>query len=239
MIDLYGFGSPNVLKVLWMLEETGLPFRLHRVEVHAGAQHEPVFQRLNPNGKVPVIVDHDIAIGAPHTVIESGAILFYLAEKTGRFFGRTVAERSEVMQWLMWQMGGVGPMFGQALHFQYVAPAGNEYSRRRYLTEVKRLYDVAERRLSCTEWLGGPQYSIADMAAWPWLGKYHGYAGIKLELADFPALARWMTAIEQRPAYGRIHETFKELFKAGLAAQRAATADQLDRFFGRGAYLRA
>ncbi len=239
MIDLYGFGSPNVLKVLLMLEETGLAYRLHQVEVHAGAQHEPAFQRLNPNGKVPVIVDRDTATGAPHTVIESGSILFYLAEKTGRFLGGSVDERSETMQWLMWQMGGVGPMFGQALHFQYIAPAGNEYARRRYLTEVKRLYDVAESRLSQRDWLGGREYSIADMAAWPWLGKYHAYDGIKLELADFPALTRWMAAIEQRPAYRRVHETFNGLFKAGLASQRAATDDQLDRFFGRGEYFRA
>jgi GST-like protein len=238
MIDLYGCGSPNVLKVLLMLEETGLPYLLHEVNVHAGEQFTPQFLQLNPNNKVPVIVDHDAAGSSTHTVIESGAILFYLAEKTGRFFGRTALERSECMQWLMLQMGGIGPMFGQALHFQYLAPEGNEYGRRRYLTEARRLYDVVEKRLSSVEWLGGRDYSIADMAAWPWLGKYCSYPGIGVPLASFPNLARWITAIEERPAYRRVHESFKALFKAGLAAQRTASASTLDRFFGRGEYFR-
>ncbi len=239
MIDLYGCGSPNVLKVLLMLEETELPYRLHEVKVHAGEQFTPQFLRLNANNKVPVIVDDDAPGGGTHTVIESGAILFYLAEKTGRFFGATAIERSECMQWLMFQMGGIGPMFGQALHFQYVAPEGNDYARRRYLTEAKRLYDVVEKRLSRSEWLGGGEYSIADMAAWPWVAKYYNTKGIELPLASFPNLSRWITVIEQRPAYQRIHESFKALYKAGLAAQRAASTDTLDRFFGRGEYFRA
>jgi len=238
MIDCYGCGSPNVLKVLLMLEETELPYRLQAVNVHAGEQFCEEFLALNPNAKVPVIVDHDLA-GGPHTVFESGAILCYLAEKTGRYFGRTQVERSECMQWLMWQMAGVGPMFGQALHFQFVAPAGNEYARRRYLTEVKRLYDVAERRLGQSQWLAGDGYTIADMAAWPWLGKYCRYPGIELPLEVLPNLSRWIRAVEERPAYQRVHETFKQLFKAGLETQRAASPGMLDRFFGRGAYFRA
>lgn len=239
MIDLYGCGSPNVLKVLLMLEELGLAYRFHKIEVHAAEQYSPRFLALNPNNKVPVLVDHETESGAPHTVIESGAILFYLAEKTGRFFGGTLHARSEVMQWLMVQTSGVGPMFGQALHFQYVAPDGNEYARRRYLTEVKRLYDVIEARLARVQWLGGDEYSIADIATYPWAAKYHNYKGIELALADFPQLSRWIAAIDARPAYRRIHDFFSRLFKDSLQAQRAATPDALDRFFGRGRYFRA
>ena len=238
MIDLYGCGSPNVLKILLMLEETELPYRLLAVNVHAGEQFREEFLALNPNAKVPVIVDHDTTSG-PHTVFESGAILYYLAEKTGRFLGQTPVERSACIQWLMWQLAGVGPMFGQALHFQFVAPEGNDYARRRYLTEVKRLYDVAERRLAQSQWLAGDDYTIADMAAWPWLGKYYRYPGIELPLEALPNLSRWIRAVEDRPAYRRVHETFKGLFKAGLDAQHAASPDMLDRFFGRGRYFRA
>ena len=238
MIDFYGCGSPNVLKVLLMLEELSLPYQFHKVNVRNGEQYSPQFLALNPNNKVPVIVDND-AEGGSHTVFESGAILFYLAEKTGQLFGHGSRERSEIMQWLMWQMGGVGPMFGQALHFQYIAPAGNDYARQRYLTEAKRLYDVAEQRLSQSEWLGGGEYSIADIAAWPWLAKYYNYPGFERHLADFPNLSRWIKAIGHRPAYERIHELFKTLFKEDLARQQTASADELDRFFGRGRYFRA
>ena len=239
MIDLHGCGSPNVLKVLLMLEELELPYRFHKVNVHAAQQFSPSFLALNPNHKVPAIVDHDAAGGGSHTVIESGAILFYLAEKTGRLFGGTLAARSEVMQWLMFQMSGVGPMFGQALHFQYIAPPGDDYARRRYLTEAKRLYDVMETRLSRSPWLGGEEYSIADIATWPWAGKYYNYPGIELRLAEFPSLSRWIAAIDQRPAYRRIHDFFGRLFKESLQEQRTADPDALDRFFGRGGYFRA
>ena len=239
MIDLYGCGSPNVLKILLMLQEVELPYRFHRVDVHAGQQYSQQFLALNPNNKVPVLVDHDDDAGTSHTVIESGAILFYLAEKTGRLFGSTLEARSEVMQWLMLQMSGIGPMFGQALHFQYIAPEGNDYARRRYLTEVKRLYDVIETRLSRARWLGGEEYSIADIATYPWAGKYHNYKGIELDLAKYPQLSRWIAAIEHRPAYRRVHEFFSQLFKTTLQTQRGADGDSLDRFFGRGRYFRA
>ena len=237
MIDLYGCGSPNVLKVLLMLEESGLPYRLSVVNVHAGEQFTPEFLALNPNAKVPVIVDHD-AEGGPFTVFESGAILVYLAEKAGRFLGDTARQRSECLQWTMLQVAGIGPMFGQALHFQFIAPVGNDYARQRYRTEVRRLYDVVERRLAKRTWLAGAHYTIADMAAWPWLGKYCRYPGIELPLDAYPNFTRWSRAVEQRPAYERVHETFKALFKSGLDAQRAASPDMLDRFFGRGRYWR-
>jgi GSH-dependent disulfide-bond oxidoreductase len=239
MIDFYGCGSPNVLKVLLMLEELQLPYTFHKVNVHAAEQFLPQFLALNPNHKVPVIVDHDVQGCGSHTVIESGAILFYLAEKTGRLFGSTSLARSEIMQWLMFQMGGVGPMFGQALHFQYIAPPGDDYAGKRYLTEVKRLYDVMEMRLSRSPWLGGSEYSIADIAAWPWAAKYYNYKGIELRLAEFPNLSRWIAAIDHRPAYRRIHDLFSQLFKEGLQEQRTADPDDLDRFFGRGPYFRA
>ena len=239
MIDLYGCGSPNVLKVLLVLEELELPYRFHKVNVHAAEQFSPEFLQLNPNNKVPVIVDHDAQGGGSQTVFRIRAILFYLAEKTGRLFGSTLAQRSEVMQWLLFQMSGVGPMFGQALHFQYIAPPGDDYARRRYLTEVKRLYDVMETRLSQSRWLGGEAYSIADIAAWPWAAKYHNYKGIELRLGDFPNLSRWIAAIDERPAYRRIHDSFGQLFKEGLQEQRIARPDDLDRFFGRGRYFRA
>lgn len=238
MIELYGCGSPNVLKVLLMLEELELRYQFHALNVYAAEQYAAPFLNLNPNNKVPVIVDRDGPDGVAHTVFESGAILFYLAEKTGRLFGKTARERSDVMQWLMWQMGGVGPMFGQALHFQYIAPENNEYARRRYLTEVKRLYDVIEARLARSPWLGGSEYSIADIATWPWAAKYYNYKGIELRLADFPNLSRWITAVEARPAYQRIHDFFSRLFKEGLQAQRAANPRDLDRFFGRGEFFR-
>jgi GSH-dependent disulfide-bond oxidoreductase len=236
MIDLYGCGSPNVLKVLLMLEELGLPYRFHKVDVFGGEQYSAQFLALNPNNKVPVIVDHDPTSGDSHIVIESGAILFYLSEKTGRMLGNTLKARSEVVQWLMFQMGSIGPMFGQALHFQYFAPAGNDYARRRYLTEVRRLYDVIETRLSQFPWIGGEDYSIADIATWPWAAKYH--KGFEVKLASYPNLSRWIAAIEARPAYSRIHAFYGALFKEALQRQRETDHDHLDRFFGRGSYFR-
>lgn len=237
MIELYGGGTPNVYKVLLMLAECGLPYTMKRITVQAGEQFDPAFTALNPNAKIPVIVDPDGPGGTPHTVFKSGAILVYLARKTGRFLPADAAAQSTVMQWLMWQMANQGPMFGQALHFKYVAPAGNDYGRARYLTEVQRLADVAETRLSSSPWLGGADYSIADMAAWPWFAKYHKM--LQIDLAARPALAAWTTAIEQRPAYAAIDPTIRDLFKSGMAAQQTADPDMLDRFFGRGRWVRA
>jgi GST-like protein len=236
MIELYAGGTPNVYKVLLMLAECGLPYTLKRVNVQAGEQFAPGFTALNPNAKIPVITDSDGPGGAPHTVFESGAILLYLARKTGRFLPAGAAAESTVMQWLMWQMASQGPMFGQALHFKYVAPAGSEYGRTRYLTEVQRLADVAETRLGAAPWLGGADYSIADMAAWPWFAKYHRM--LHIDLAARPRLAAWITAIEQRPAYAAIDGVIRDLFKGDMAATKAADLDALDRFFGRGRWVR-
>ena len=233
MIDVYGSGSPNVMKVLFMLSEAGLAHRWHGVNVAAGEQFSASFTALNPNGKVPVIVDPHGPDGVPHTVFESGAILLYLAEKTGRFWPADPATRSTVLQWLMWQMAGVGPMFGQAMHFTYIAGPGNDYAKERYQREVNRLYDVAEARLSSSAWLGGAEFGIADMAAFPWLGKYP--KTLSIDMGRRPSVQAWIDAVRARPAWQRIDEHTRALFKQGLAQQKEARTEQLDRFFGRAA----
>jgi GST-like protein len=237
MIELYACGSPNVFKVLLMLGETGLPFTVKRVNIANEEQFAPEFTALNPNSKLPVIVDSDGPEGRPHTVFESGAILIYLADKTGRLLPTAPAARSEALQWLMWQMGGVGPMFGQALHFKFLAPAGSDYGRVRYLTEVQRLYNVAEARLKRSPWLGGTEYSIADIAAWPWLGKYP--KTLEIDMTTRPHVAAWIAKIEQRPGQQAIAEAAKHLYKGDLVAQKEAKPDSLDRFYLRGRWARA
>ncbi len=236
MIELHACGSPNVLKVLLMLGETGLPFTVKRVNIAAEEQFAPAFTALNPNAKLPVIVDGDGPGGRPHTVFESGAILLYLADKTGRFLPAAPAARSTAVQWLMWQMASVGPMFGQALHFQYLGPPGSDYARLRYRTEVQRLYDVAETRLARSTWLGGDDYSIADIAAWPWLGKYP--KTLQVDMTTRPAVSKWIAAIEARPGQQAIAELGKQLYKSDLAAQKEAAPDSVDRFYGRGRWVR-
>ena len=229
MITLYGCGSPNVFKIQLMLAELGLDHRLETVGLYDGSLDASEFRNLNPNGRLPVLVDD----GFP--VFESGAILIYLAEKTGRFLPADPKDRSRVMQWLMWQMAGVGPMFGQALHFRFIASRfvgseGTDYGATRYTAEAERLYDVAETRLSQAEWLGGGDYSIADIAAFPWLGRYARTLGI--DLAGRPAVSAWITRIQQRPAFLAVDDTAKTLFKADLAAQSAAGQAEIESFFG-------
>ena len=232
MIDFYGLTSPNVQKIFIMLEETGLPYNFKAVDVWASAQHSPEFGKLNPNRKIPVIVDQDAPGGKPYTVFESGAILMYLADKTGKFLPKDTAKRYEVIQWLMIQLTGVGPMFGQWTHFKMFAPKGNDYSAGRYTSELKRLYEVLEKRLGQAPYLGGSEYSIADIATFPWT-RNHDAQGVKWE--DHPNLARWFNAINERPAV-----------KAALAKvaviksnRESASDDQKDRFFNRGRYARA
>jgi GST-like protein len=232
MIDLYGSGSPNVVKVLFMLGETELPFEIQYVNVMAGENFDPVLVALNPNAKIPVIVDHDGPDGRPVSVFESGAILVYLAEKTGRFYGRNLAERAAILQWVMLQMSGIGPMFGQAVHFTGVAPQGNDYARTRYFTEAARLCGVLERRLSESRYLGGADFSIADMATFPWLWKYPKQLGI--DLGGMPNLERWRAAMEARPGFERVRSTVRALVQRGLAEQGNADPAVLDRFYLRG-----
>ena len=232
MIDLYALTSPNVQKIFIALEELELPYNTKLVDVWKGDQFSPEFLKINPNGKVPAIVDHDGLGGKPYTVVESGAILLYLADKTGKFLPKDTRKRFDVIQWMMIQMTGVGPMFGQWTHFKLMAPKGNDYSVSRYATEVKRLFDLLEKRLGEVPYLGGDEYSIADIATFPWT-RNHDAQGVKWE--DNPNLARWFNAISARPAVKRALEKVGKI----TSNRDAATDDQKDRLFGRGRYARA
>lgn len=240
MIELYGISSPNVLKVMLMLEEVGQPYVLHRIDIWGQDQFTPEFRALNPNCKVPVIVDPDGPGGEPITVFESGAILTYLAERhgtPGQLLPLGLRERTTVMQWLMWQMGSVGPMFGQSNHFRLSATEKLDYAISRYVTEVKRLYDVLEVRLGESEWLGGADYSVADIATWPWAGFYVEANGV--DMAALPAVSRWLEAVKARPATRRVMAEWKGLMAYGTDRRATAEDDGRDRLFGRGRYARA
>ena len=196
MIDLHTWPTPNGFKVSIMLEESGLPYTVIPVDISKGDQFEPDFLKISPNNKMPAIVDHDGPDGGPYALFESGAILMYLAEKTGRFMPSAVAGRYRVIQWLMFQMGGIGPMLGQAHHFRQYAPEPLPYAIDRYTNETGRLYGVMDRRLGDSEYLAG-DYSIADIACFPWIRSYERQ-GQKLE--DFANVKRWFEAIGDRPA---------------------------------------
>jgi GST-like protein len=232
MIDLYALTSPNVQKIYIMLEETKLPYTEHFVDVWKGEQYSPEFVKINPNSKIPAIVDREGPGGKPYTVIESGAILLYLAEKSGKFLPADTAKKYDVLQWLMFQLTNVGPMFGQFVHFKMFAPKDSTYSMTRYQTEMKRIYEVLEKRLGQVPYLGGNDYSIADIATFPWT-RNHDMFGVKWE--DNPNLARWFNAINERPAVKAA------LAKVGAITSNRETAsdDQKDRFFNRGRYARA
>jgi GSH-dependent disulfide-bond oxidoreductase len=181
-----------------MLEETGLPYRVHPVDISKGEQFRPDFVALNPNSKIPAIID-DEGPGGPISLFESGAILIYLAEKTGRLLARDPRRHAETLVWLMFQMGGVGPMFGQAHHFLRAAPEPVPYGIERYTKETRRLYGVMDKRLGEVAYLAG-EYSIADVATYPWVARHEWH---KVALADFPNVARWYDAIGARPAVAR------------------------------------
>ncbi len=200
MIDFYFWTTPNGYKVLAFLEETGIPYRIVPVNISKGEQFEPEFLRISPNNKMPAMVDH--RPGVPISLFESGAILLYLAEKTGRFLPKDVAGRAEVLQWLFWQMGGLGPMLGQNLHFGQYAPEKIPYAIDRYVNETSRLFKVLDKQLTDREFIAG-EYSIADTATYPWVFK-HPYLQLRLE--DFPNLQRWFKTIERRPAVARAYE---------------------------------
>jgi GSH-dependent disulfide-bond oxidoreductase len=199
MIELYTWTTPNGRKVSIMLEETGLPYNVHPVDISKGEQFRPDFVAINPNSKIPAIIDSDGPGGAPLAVFESGAILIYLAEKTGKLLPRDPVARMAALQWLMFQMGGVGPMFGQAHHFLRAAPEPVPYGIERYTKETRRLYGVLDRRLGEAAYLAG-EYSIADIATFPWVARHEWH---KVELAEFPNVARWYAAIGARPAVAR------------------------------------
>ncbi|MSQ71713.1 MAG: glutathione S-transferase family protein [Betaproteobacteria bacterium] len=232
MIDLYALTSPNVQKIFIALEELALPYRVHNVDVWKGDQFKPEFVKINPNSKIPAIVDHEGPGGQPYTVFESGAILMYLAEKSGKLLPTETAARYEVIQWLMIQLTGVGPAFGQTFHFKRFAPAGNDYAASRFLTEVRRLYEVLDQRLGSSPYLGGAAYSIADVATFPWT-RTHEVMGISWK--DFPNVGKWFDVIAARPAV----KAALVKVDAIQSSRDTASAEDKDRLFGRGKFARA
>ncbi len=200
MIDVYTWPTPNGHKVHIMLEETGLPYRVHAIDIQAGDQFKPEFLAISPNNKIPAIVDQDGPGGAPMAMFESGAILFYLASKTGRFLPADLRLRWSVMQWVMFQMGHIGPMLGQAHHFLGYAPERIEYAMNRYRNEANRLYGVLDRRLAASPYVACGEYTIADMAIMPWLRSYERQ-GVQMD--DYPNVRRWFDAVNARAAVQR------------------------------------
>ena len=199
MIDLYSWRTSNGRKASIMLEETGLEYRMHPIDISKGDQFEPAYVAINPNSKIPAIIDSDGPDGAPITVFESGALLIYLAEKTGQLLSPAPRARLEVLQWLMFQMGGIGPIFGQVHHFNRAAPEPVPYAIERYTNEARRLYGVLDARLAGRDYLV-EEYSIADIATFPWVARHEWQ---KIDLADFPNVKRWFDAIAARPAVVR------------------------------------
>jgi GST-like protein len=198
MIELYTWGTPNGKKASVMLEEVGLPYNVHPIRIMDGDQFKPDYLAINPNSKIPAITDTDGPGGKPINIIESGAILIYLAEKTGKLLSRDPVARIEAIEWLMFQMGGVGPMFGQAHHFLRQVK-DNPYGAERYSKETRRLYGVIDTRLGKVDYLAG-EYSIADVATFPWVARHEWH---QVELTDFPNVKRWYDAIDARPAVQR------------------------------------
>ncbi len=199
MIDLYTWSTPNGHKAQIMLEETGLEYRLHPVNLQEGEQHAPEYLAISPGGKIPAIIDHDGPGGEELPIFESGAILLYLAEKSGRFLPADPRGRWQALEWLMFQMGGVGPMLGQAGYFRNRAPEAIPSVIERFTSEAGHLYGVVDRRLADREFLAG-DYSIADIACFPWLRVFER---LGIDIGDFPAVSRWLGAIAARPAVQR------------------------------------
>ncbi|MDT3680637.1 MAG: glutathione S-transferase N-terminal domain-containing protein [Burkholderiaceae bacterium] len=230
MIDVYTWPTPNGHKIHILLEECELPYAVHAIDISAGDQFSPDFLAISPNNKIPAIVDDEGPDGEPISLFESGAILVYLAAKTGRFLPQDTRGKYDVLQWLMFQMGGIGPMLGQAHHFRNYAPQRIAYGIERYTNEAKRLYGVLDRRLSATgDWLAAGEYSIADIATWPWI-RSHGNQGVSLD--DYPNVRRWFDTIGERPAVRRAITV--------LADRRKPTMDEMARevLFGERQYRR-
>ena len=193
MIDLYTWSTPNGRKVSILLEELGWPYRVHPINITQNAQFAADFTAISPNNKIPAIVDRE----SGQTLMESGAILLYLAERAERFLPTQPSARWRCLEWLMWQMGGLGPMLGQAHHFVHFNPDKSAYAKDRYATEAQRLYGVLDRQLTAHEYVAGAEYSVADMAIWPWIARFEWQA---ITLADYPQVLRWYRAIAARPA---------------------------------------
>lgn len=220
MIDLYSWPTPNGHKIHIMLEECGLPYRVHAVDIGAGDQFQADFLAISPNNKIPALVDSEGPDGQPISLFESGAILLYLAGKTGQFLGETTREKYQTMQWLMFQMGGFGPMLGQAHHFRIYAPEKIDYAYERYTNEAKRLYGVLDKQLAQNTYLAGEFYSIADIACFPWA---RSAANQGIDWVDFPHAKRWFDEIAARPAVQRGVQVLADLRKP-LDNQQARSA---------------
>ena len=200
MIDLYTWGTPNGRKVSIMLEECGLKYRVHSIDIGKGDQFKPEFVAINPNSKIPAIVDSEGPDGKPMSLFESGAILVYLAGKTGKFLPRSVRDKYDALQWLMFQMGGVGPIFGQAHHFIRAKKDEVPYGTERYTKEARRLYGVLDTHLAKAPFLAAGEYTIADIATYPWTARHEWH---RVDLAEFPNVKRWFDTISRRPAVVR------------------------------------
>jgi GST-like protein len=232
MIDLYAMYSPNAVRIFMALEEFGLPYQVKPVDVFSGQNFDPAFRKLNPIAKVPVIVDHDGPDGKPYTVFESAAILLYLADKTGKLLPADKAARFEAMQWLIQGVTALGPMCGQYFHFMRFAPPGNDYAVSRYRTQVHRAFDVAEERLGQAPYLGGGEFSVADIAWLPWarfLPVMLGPAGAE----KFPKVTEWTARLSARPAIVKAIAAV-DAMSSKLTQLNEAKPEVLDRIFGRG-----
>jgi len=227
MIEVYSWATPNGHKVHIMLEECGLPYRVHAVDIGAGDQFKPEFLAISPNNKIPAITDADGPGGKPISLFESGAILLYLAAKTARFLPDETVAKYQVLQWLMFQMGSVGPMLGQTHHFRIYAPEKIPYAIDRYTNEAKRLYGVMNKQLAKTKYIAGPAYTIADIAIFPWLRSWKNQA---IDWNDYPHLKGWFDEIAARPAVMRGVEV--------LASQRKPITGDKEReiLFGKTQY---
>jgi GST-like protein len=229
MIEVYSWATPNGHKVHIMLEECGLPYRVTPIDIGAGDQFKPDFLAISPNNKIPAIVDPDGPDGKPVSMFESGAILLYLASKTGRFLPADARGKYQVLEWLMFQMGSVGPMLGQTHHFRVYAPEKIEYAINRYTNEAKRLYGVMDKRLARSKYIAGADYSIADIAIFPWLRSWKNQG---IDWVDYPHLKGWFDEIGARPAVQRGVEV--------LASRRKPITDDASRevLFGAEQYKR-
>jgi GST-like protein len=233
MITLYGMASPNVVKIFLALEELELPWDLQLVDVFDGRQFEPAFLKLNPNAKVPVLVDPDGPGGKPITIFESGAILIYLADKTGKLLPKGGAARYDALQWLMVQLTGQGPMSGQLVHFTRFAPAGSDYSHARYRTQVRNVYKAVDQRLATSPWLTGAEYGLTDIAFYPWSRTAEMLGFLGDEKAKLPHFTAWFERMSARPAVARANARQDEV-RARTTAYDKADSDTLDRFLQRG-----
>ena len=230
MIELYTWPTPNGHKIHIMLEETGLPYSVHPVDIGAGDQFKPEFLKISPNNKMPAMIDTVGPGGKPFALAESGAMLFYLASKTGRFLPDDLGDRWHVMQWVMFQMGHIGPMLGQAHHFLGYAPERIEYAMNRYRNEANRLYGVLERRLGESKYVACGEYTIADMAIVPWL-RFPERQGVNID--EYPNVRRWRDAILARPAVQRALQVLADRRRAG-----PQTAAERENLFGAKQYAR-